>query len=381
MPKKIVGQFSVEYIQALDENGVFDPAIFPALSDKEVSEIYEKMVLARVFDEKALNLQRQGRLGTYASIRGQEALQVGAGSALQASDWWFPAFREVGISLVRGLPLETIFLYWSGDERGNAIPPGQNDFPIAIPVGTHIPHAVGAAWGAKIKGDPVAVLTTFGDGATSKGDFHESLNLAAVFSLPVVFLCQNNQWAISLPRSSQTASKTIAQKGISYGIPGVQIDGNDIFVVYGTVREALERARRGGGPTLIEAVTYRMGDHTTADDASRYRALEEVKAWEKKDPILRLKRYMEKEGRWTSAYEAEVAASAAKKIEETVKAYEGTPPPDPSEIFRHVFEKLTPDLAAQQKKMDSVRSRQVRPSGEGHEKGHNKGLGKGHEKI
>lgn len=350
MPKKAAGQFSIEYIQVLGEDGIADFSLYGKLSDKEVRYMYERMVLARTFDEKALNLQRQGRLGTYASIRGQEATQVGAGLALQASDWWFPAFRDVGISLMRGLPLKTIFLYWSGDERGNAVPLQQNDFPIAIPVGTHIPHAVGAAWAARIKGDPVAVLVTFGDGATSKGDFHEAVNIAGVFSLPVVFLCQNNQWAISVPRSRQTHSPTIAQKAIAYGIDGIQVDGNDIFGVYGTVKEALDRARNGGGATLIEAVTYRMSDHTTADDASRYRDADEVKAWEKKDPLLRVKKYMEKNSLWSASYEEEIIASSGKKIAETVKEYEETPPPDPLEIFRNVFEKQTPDLLEQEKK-------------------------------
>src|ERR1700693_3931760 len=322
MPKKAAGQFSIEYIQVLDENGTADFSLYGKVTDKEVRYMYERMVLARTFDEKALNLQRQGRLGTYASIRGQEATQIGAGVALQASDWWFPAFRDVGISLMRGLPLKTLFLYWSGDERGNAVPLQQNDFPIAIPVGTHIPHAVGAAWAARIKGDPVAVLVTFGDGATSKGDFHEAVNIAGVFSLPVVFLCQNNQWAISVPRSRQTRSPTIAQKAIAYGISGIQVDGNDIFGVYGTVKEALDRARNGGGATLIEAVTYRMSDHTTADDASRYRDADEVKAWEKKDPLLRVKKYMEKNSLWSASYEEEIIASSRKKIAETVKEYE-----------------------------------------------------------
>jgi pyruvate dehydrogenase E1 component alpha subunit len=351
MPKKSAGQFNIDFIQILNEAGEADPFLLPHFTEKEIRQFYESMVFARLFDEKALNLQRQGRLGTYASIRGQEAVQIGAGLALQASDWWFPAFRDIGISMMRGLPVKNLFLYWAGDERGNAIPPGQNDFPIAIPVGTHIPHAVGAAWGAKIKKDPIAVLVTFGDGATSKGDFHEGMNMAGVFSLPVVFLCQNNQWAISVPRARQTASQTLAQKAIAYGFPGIQVDGNDIFGMYQTTKEALEKARKGGGPTFIEAVTYRMSDHTTADDASRYRSPEEVKEWEGKDPILRLKIYMEKTKILTPAFEEEVARNSTNRVLNAVTEYEAMPPVDPGEIFDHVFEKPTPDLIEQKQNL------------------------------
>ena len=349
MGKQNAVQFKIEFVQILDEKGEADHTLLSHFDEKEVKRFYESMALARAFDEKALNLQRQGRLGTYASIRGQEATQVGAGLALQPSDWWFPAFRDIGVSIIRGLPLKNLFFYWSGDERGNVIPPNQNDFPIAIPVGTHIPHAVGAAWGAKIKGDPIAVLVTFGDGATSKGDFHEGMNIAGVFSLPVVFLCQNNQWAISVPRSRQTASQTLAQKAVAYGMTGVQVDGNDVFGVHQTTRAALEKARKGGGPTFIEAVTYRMGDHTTADDASRYRSSEEVKEWEKKDPILRLQQYMKNKNWWTQSYGDQVNQNSQSRILEAVKEYEESPPVDPGEIFDYVFEKPTPDLAEQKK--------------------------------
>ncbi|MHB8481804.1 MAG: pyruvate dehydrogenase (acetyl-transferring) E1 component subunit alpha [Nitrospiria bacterium] len=355
MTIKHTDTFKIEFIQILDETGEVDHSLLPQIAEKEIKRFYESMVLARLFDEKALNLQRQGRLGTYASIRGQEAVQIGAGLALQPSDWWFPAFRDIGISMMRGLPLKNIFFYWSGDERGNVIPPNQNDFPIAIPVGTHIPHAVGAAWGAKIKGDPIAVLVTFGDGATSKGDFHEGMNLAGVFSLPVVFLCQNNQWAISVPRSGQTASQTLAQKAIAYGMTGVQVDGNDVFAVHQMTKKMLEKARTGGGPAFIEAVTYRLGDHTTADDASRYRSIEEVKEWGKKDPLLRLRKYMEKKEWWTSAYEKDVNQNSLDRLLEAVKEYEETPPSDSGEIFDYVFEKPTPDLVEQKRNFQRKR--------------------------
>ena len=267
MPKKTVQSFSVEWLQILDENGNCDEALRPPLSHEDINKLYEWMVLARVFDEKAFKLQREGRLGTYASILGQEAAQVGSAFALRPNDWMFPSFREPGASFVRGLPMRMILQYWAGDERGSLIPEELNDFPITIPVGTQIPIAVGAAWAAKLKADQIVVLCYMGDGATSKGDFHEGLNFAGVFTVPVVFVCQNNQWAISVPLKRQTAAKTLAQKAIAYGLPGVQVDGNDIFAVYRATHEAVNRARDGRGPTLVECVTYRLGDHTTADDA------------------------------------------------------------------------------------------------------------------
>jgi pyruvate dehydrogenase E1 component alpha subunit len=349
MPKKIIQKFQVEFLQILDEEGRADEALLPQLklSEKEIRDFYEWMVLIRTFDEKALNLQREGRLGTYASVRGQEAVQVGCGLALAESDWFFPAFREPGVSMIRGLPMKMIYQYWSGDERGSAIPESINDFPIAIPVGTHIPHAVGAAWGAKRRKDRIAVLVSFGDGATSKGDFHEGMNFAGVFRLPIVFVCQNNHWAISVPLSRQTASATLAQKAIAYGFGGVQVDGNDLFAVHRAVSEALERARAGEGPTFIECFTYRMGDHTTADDASRYRSEAEVEEWKKKDPIARLRKYMERKGLLGEALEKKTVEGAQQRVSRAVAEFEETPPADPADFFQFVYAKPTPDLLAQ----------------------------------
>src|SRR5437016_12221805 len=248
MPKKTVQSFSVEWLQILDENGNCDEALRPPLSHQDIRKLYEWMVLARVFDDKAFKLQREGRLGTYASILGQEAAQVGSAYALRPTDWMFPAFREPGASFVRGLPMRMIFQYWAGDERGSQIPEGLNDFPITIPVATQIPIAVGLALAAKAKGDAIAVMAYMGDGATSKGDFHEGLNFAGVFAMPVVFVCQNNQWAISVPLKRQTAAKTLAQKAIAYGYSRIQVDGNAPFAVYKATHEALDQARDGPGP-------------------------------------------------------------------------------------------------------------------------------------
>ena len=347
MPKKTVQSFSVEWLQILDENGNCDEALRPPLSNDEIKKLYEWMLLARIFDEKAFKLQREGRLGTYASILGQEAAQVGSALALRPDDWMFPAFREPGASIVRGLPMRMVLQYWAGDERGSLIPEELNDFPITIPVGTQIPIAVGAAWAAKLKGDKIAVMAYMGDGATSKGDFHEGLNFAGVFAVPVVFICQNNQWAISVPLKRQTAAKTLAQKAIAYGFSGIQVDGNDPFAVYKATHEALDQARDGQGPTLIECVTYRLGDHTTADDASRYRNRDEVEQWRKKDPIERLKKYMEKEGLWNKSYDQGVCSEAKEKVEQAVHEQENFPPPDPRDIFRFTFHELTAELKEQ----------------------------------
>ena len=347
MPKKLIETFSVEWLQILDEDGNCDEELLPPLSYEQVKKLFEWMVLARTFDEKAFKLQREGRLGTYASILGQEAAQIGSAFALRPTDWMFPAFREPGASFVRGLPMRMILQYWGGDERGSQIPEGLNDFPISIPVATQIPIAVGVALAAKSKGDPIAVMAFMGDGATSKGDFHEGLNFAGVFSAPVVFVCQNNQWAISVPLRRQTAAKTLAQKAFAYGLPGIQVDGNDVFAVYRAATEALIRAREGKGPSLIECVTYRVGDHTTADDASRYRDREEVERWKQKDPIERLRKYMEKGGLWSKSYDQAVRLESKEKVEQAVHEHESFPPPDPRDIFRFTFQDLTAELKEQ----------------------------------
>ena len=347
MPRTIAKDFRIEWLQILDEHGNCDQSLRPSLTDQQIKKLYEELVFASTFDEKAFKLQREGRLGTYASILGQEAAQVASAFALEPGDWMFPSFREPGASFVRGLPPRMILQYWAGDERGSNIPEGQNDFPITIPVGTQIPIGAGAAWGAKLRGDKIAVLVYLGDGATSKGDFHEGLNLAGVFSLPVVFFCQNNQWAISVSLTRQTAAQTLAQKAIAYGFPGIQVDGNDAFAVYKATHEALARARAGGGPTFIEAVTYRIGDHTTADDASRYRSKETVEQWKKKDPIDRLIRYMISQGLWDEAYGQQTTANARARVEAAVEELQAIAPPQPKDMFRFIFQEMTEELREQ----------------------------------
>jgi pyruvate dehydrogenase E1 component subunit alpha len=351
MPEELLASFAVKRLSVLDEQGNVDEALMPSLSEAEIRRIYEAMVLARTFDERALALQREGRLGTYPPILGQEAAQVGSALALSPADWVFPSFREMGVHLTLGYPIHQLFQYWAGDERGQRAPDRLNIFPVCVSVGTHIPHAVGAAMAARYRRDPVVAVAYFGDGATSKGDFHEGFNMAGVFRLPVVFICQNNQWAISVPLKGQTAAATLAQKAIAYGFDGVQVDGNDVFAVYRATLAALEKARSGGGPSFIECLTYRMADHTTADDAARYRSPDEVAVWRARDPILRLERYMTKRGLWSEGYGKEAKGRMTAAIDEAVQLMEAVPPPVAAEMFEHTVATLSPRQAGQLKEL------------------------------
>ncbi|MBF0559768.1 MAG: pyruvate dehydrogenase (acetyl-transferring) E1 component subunit alpha [Nitrospirae bacterium] len=347
MPESIIESINVKRLEILDVNGDVDSSLMPALSDNEIKRMYELLVLARTFDERALHLQREGRLGTYAPILGQEASQIGSAFALEKTDWVFPSFREMGVYIAMGYPIHMLFQYWGGDERGLITPSDLNIFPICIPVGTHIPHAAGAAIAAKHKGDKVAAVAYFGDGGTSKGDFHEGFNMAGVFKAPAVFICQNNQWAISVPRQRQSASKTLAQKAFSYGFEGIQVDGNDIFAVYKATKDALKKAKSGNGPTFIECFTYRMTHHTTADDATRYRKDDEVASWKPRDPVLRLKLFMAKKGLWTEQYQKETEDKAKVIIDKAVSEEESIKPPFPGDMISYTYEKLTPRQAKQ----------------------------------
>jgi len=342
MAERIIESFEVKRIEILDEKGNADESLMPALSDSDIRRIYELLIIARTFDQRALQLQREGRLGTYAPILGQEACQVGSAVALEKSDWIFPSYRESGVYITIGYPLHMLFQYWAGDERGLKTPDTLNILPISIPVGTQVLHAVGAAMAARYRKDKAAAVTYFGDGGTSTGDFHEGLNMAGVFKLPVIFICQNNQWAISMPREKQTASKTLAQKAYSYGFEGIQVDGNDIFAVYKATEYALRKAKQGDGPTLLECITYRIHDHTTSDDASRYRPKQEVDAWKARDPIQRLRLFMEKKGLFTAQYQKEVEEKAKSTIDEAVKTMESLEAPHPGEMFSYIYEKPTP---------------------------------------
>ena len=349
MPDEIIASFEIRRLSVLDETGKVDETLMPPLSEAEIGRMYEAMVLARTFDGRAVALQREGRLGTYPSIAGQEATQVGSAFAISAADWIFPSFREMGVHLTLGYPIPQLLLYWSGDERGQKGVQRLNIFPFCVAVGSQIPQAVGAALAARYRRDPIAVIVYFGDGATSKGDFHEGLNMAGVFRLPVVFICQNNQWAISVPLKNQTASASLAQKAIAYGFEGVQVDGNDVFAVYRATRQALDKARSGAGPTFIECLTYRMADHTTADDAGRYRSPQEVAAWRAKDPIVRLERFLASRGLWSAESGEEVKARATGIIDAAVREMEAIAPPAAAELFEEIRETLSPRQAEQRK--------------------------------
>ena len=330
----------VPTVQILMEDGTLNGSPMPKLSNQQIVEMYKTMVLCKIFDDIAVKLQRQGRIGPYVTIRGQEASQVASSFAMDDSDWMFPSYRESAAMIARKVPLKNIFTYWMGDERWAGDAANGNNFPVAIPVSTQIPHAAGVAFGAKIKGDRVASLAFFGDGATSRGDFHEAMNFAGLFKLPMVFLCQNNQWAISVPRSRQTASETIAQKAVAYGFEGIQVDGNDIFAVYKVTKEALEKAKNGDGPTLIECVTYRLSDHSTADDAKKYRTQEEVEFWKKRDPIDRLRLFLEKSGLWSKGDEEKLTRECEETINAAIKEAENAKPPSFEDLFKHTFAEM-----------------------------------------
>lgn len=352
MPEKTVETFEVKYLQILNEKGECDEQLMPKLSDDQIKQLYEQMVLVRTFDEKALKLQRQGRIGTYAPTKGQEAAQIGSAFALKKDDWMVPTFRENGALIVRGMPMTALLQYWAGDERGQHMPEGVNIFPINIPIATQIPHATGIAWAMKLKGEKNVTLAYGGDGATSEGDFHDGLNFAGVFQVPMILVIQNNGWAISLPRAKQTFAKTLAQKGIAYGISCIQVDGNDVFAMYKATLTAVDRARAGKGPTLIEAVTYRMGDHTTSDEAKRYRQEKEVEEWAKKDPIKRLEIYMEARKIGDKKYVDKIAKDATVQVEKAVEDMEKIPPPNPEDIFKYTFKEMPPQL---QEQLDSLK--------------------------
>ncbi|MDX1448320.1 MAG: pyruvate dehydrogenase (acetyl-transferring) E1 component subunit alpha [Acidimicrobiia bacterium] len=316
--------------------------------------LYRAMVFARAYDRKSMALQRQGRLATYAPFEGQEAAQVGAAAALEPDDWLVATYRDAAAMWMQGYPLELLFAGRTGHEAGGRPPDHVNVMPPSITVGGHMVHAVGLAWAEKLRGSGRIAMTMFGDGATSEGDFHEALNFAGVFDVGVVFLCQNNGWAISLPREEQTASETIAEKAIAYGMPGIQVDGNDVFAVYQAAREAVDRARSGEGPTLIEAVTYRMGPHTTADDPNRYRDREAAAEWERRDPLERVRIYLSERERWTEEWQRDVEAKTSDEVERAISLAESLYEPDPDHLFGAMFESPTPILDAQQSELEAL---------------------------
>jgi pyruvate dehydrogenase E1 component alpha subunit len=308
--------------------------------------LYAAMVRTRTFDAKAIALQRTGRLGTYASSLGQEAISVGVASAMTEADVFLPSFREHGGQMWRGVALEELFLYWGGDERGNNSAKARQDFPACIPVASQFPHAAGVALAIQQKGESGVAVAVGGDGATSKGDFYEALNVVGAWTLPAVVVINNNQWAISVPRAEQTHAKRLADKAIGAGLPGEQVDGNDVIAVREATERALTRARHGKGGTLIECLSYRLGDHTTADDASRYRDDAEVSPHWKEEPILRLRNHLVAEHGWGKDDEETLLNACREEVEAAAERYLATAPEPPRAMFDSLFASPPPDIAA-----------------------------------
>lgn len=338
---KIIEHFEVPYYQYLNEEGRLQSDAPPISQDFDaLIKLYELMVLVRTIDAKAIALQRTGKLGTYPSTRGQEGVFVGVGHAMQPKDIFVPYYRDIGTLIQRGVPLENILLYWGGDERGNIYPEGSRDFPYSVPVGSQPLHAAGAAYALKYQGEKQAVVSMCGEGATSQGDFYEAMNVAGVWKLPVVFVVCNNQWAISVPREAQTATKTIAQKAIAAGFTGEQVDGNDVIAVSHRLNEALKAARDHHEPRLLEMICYRLSDHTTADDASRYEPKEQREAAWKHEPITRLQTYLRENGKLTPEKEAAIQAASAKDVDTSVAAYLAVKPPVLTDMIDYLYETL-----------------------------------------
>jgi 2-oxoisovalerate dehydrogenase E1 component alpha subunit len=353
----LVAEFKVHYLQYLDPDGRPRGALPELAADPEtLRAMYRRMVSTRVFDKKAVALQRTGQLGTYAACVGQEAIGTAVGHVLREDDIFIPAYREYAAQFARGVSMTEILLYWGGDERGMDYqdPRCRHDFPLSVPIGTHVPHSIGVAYAIKLRKQDRVVLVSCGDGATSKGDFYEAVSSAKVWDLPIVFLVNNNQWAISMSREHQTGAQTLAQKAFAGGMPGLQVDGNDVLATHEVLRQAVERARNGNGPTLVEAVTYRLHDHTTADDARRYRSEDEVKAAWDRCPIKRLRAYMNSTGLWSDADEEALLQEAAAAVEAATKAFLDTPPEPPEAIFDHLYETLPKPLQWQRDEVQAA---------------------------
>jgi pyruvate dehydrogenase E1 component alpha subunit len=314
------------------------------LEESDLLELHRWLVLLRTYDERSLVYHRQGRIGTYAIFWNHEAMQAGAVHALEDEDWIFPSYRESAIGLLRGMPAETVLHWWRGHPAGWWNPADYNVASICVPIATHVPHAVGLAWGKKLKGERAVSIAFFGDGATSEGAFHEGANFAAVMQAPCVLFCNNNQWAISTPLSAQTHAEALADKAVGYGIPGVRVDGGDVLAVYEATREAVERARSGGGPTFIEAVTYRAAPHATADDPRVYIDLERVEQEKRNECVGRYERYLRNLGILGDDLVQSIRDEAAERMRAGIAAAEAEPEPDRELLFEHAYVQPPPNL-------------------------------------
>lgn len=339
----IVATFQIHYEQFLDHEGKPTQPL-PAFAEnpETLLELYRQMIFTRVFDAKAVALQRTGKMGTFPSSLGQEAVGVGIGAALQKEDVFVPYYRDQGTSMMRGVKPCEIFAYWGGDERGSQFsnPAAKEDFPTCVPIATQLLHATGIGYAMKIRKQKRAVLSICGDGGTSEGDFYEAINFAGALHLPVVFIVHNNQWAISVPRNMQSNCQTLAQKAIAGGFEGIQVDGNDVIAVRKVVGDALDKARNGGGPSLIEAIDYRLCDHTTADDARRYADKADLeKAWGY-EPVKRLRKYLESQKLWDEKQETELQNTCSQQIAQAVEEYQNMPLQPATSMFDYLYAEL-----------------------------------------
>jgi 2-oxoisovalerate dehydrogenase E1 component alpha subunit len=352
---------ALDLMQIMPPEGQVDRKKDPSIPKEDLLKLYRLMILTRQLDDRMMKLQRQGRIAFYLQSTGEEAAILGSAYALEPQDWIFPAYRESGAAFLRDFPLVKFVSQLMGNAndpiKGRQMPihyayREKNFTSVSSPVGTQIPQAVGAAWAAKIKKDPIVVLTYFGEGATSEGEFHVGANFAGVFQAPVVLFCRNNGYAISVPLSRQTASESIAIKAKAYGFPGVRVDGNDILAVYQATKEAVDRARSGGGPTLIEAVTYRQGAHSSSDDPRAYRVDEEVQKFIQMDPIVRFRRYLSERNLWDDGREEGLQAEVKNEIIAAVEEAEKFGPPPIESMFEDVFAEMPEDL---REEMDYLR--------------------------
>ncbi len=363
---------TLELVQVMAESGTAANHAAPALKKEQLLEIYRVMVLTRQLDERAMKLQRQGRIGFYVPALGQEASHIGSAAALEAADWVFPSYRDPGIALLRGVSVAEMMHQCYGNAadntRGRQMPvhysyKKKNFVSISSPIGTQIIQAVGAAMAMKIRKEPHVAITYFGDGSTSSNDFHTGMNFAGVYAAPCIFVCENNGWAISVPLEGQTASATMAAKAEAYGMPGVRVDGNDVLAVYAATKQAVERARAGQGPTLIETVTFRMGGHSSSDDPSRYRDPKVCEVWKKRDPIDRFKAWLEQQKMLSPAQEQEIRARGEAELQAAIEAAEKVGPPAVSTMFDDVFAKRSQQLEAQWEELKDALQRGVMSKG------------------
>lgn len=347
----IVARFEINFLQVLDEQGVLKATLPAFAEDKHtLIKLYRTMVLTRIFDKKAIALQRTGQMGTYAPVNSQEAVATAVGHAMRPEDVFVPYYRDYAAQIQRGVKMSDILAYWGGDERGSdfdANSHASEDFPMCVPIASQCQHAAGIAFAFQYRKEPRVAVVCLGDGGTSEGDFYEAMNVAGLWKLPLVFVVNNNQWAISVPLSNQTATKTIAQKAIAAGFKGIQADGNDVIAMRQVIGDAIEQARQGNGPTLIEAITYRLSDHTTADDATRYQPTEDVQHAERREPLKRLKQFLESQHDWDEKQDKAMFEAAKRDVDEAVQIYLNRKPQTIESAFDYHYAQTPPELLEQ----------------------------------